>query len=94
VPDRLRTTYRVTIEQPTAAGPYLYPIPMDAPLPKIKVPLRPQDAPAKLDLQELLDKAYQMGRYNRIDYSKPCWPPPKAEEQAWFERAMKTKTER
>jgi hypothetical protein len=94
VPERFRTTYRVTIEQSDGKGPFLYPIPMDARLPKIKVPLRPQDAPAKLDLQELLDKAYQMGRYNRIDYSQPCWPPPKAEERAWFERALKTTTER
>jgi hypothetical protein len=94
VPPRYRTTYRVTIEQSDGKGPFLYPIPMDARLPTIKIPLRAQDAPAKLNLQELLDKAYQMGRYNRIDYSQPCWPPPKPEERAWFDGAIKSAGER
>jgi len=89
VPQRLRTTYRVTIEQPEVAGPLLYAIPMDAKLPAIKVPLRPQDSPARLNLQELLEKAYQMGRYDRIDYSQPCFPRPTGEEEAWIVRALK-----
>jgi hypothetical protein len=88
VPRHLRTTYRVTIEQPELSGPLLYAIPMEAKLPTIKVPLRLQDAPANLNLQELLEKAYQMGRYDRIDYSQPCFPPPTGEEKAWVGRAI------
>jgi hypothetical protein len=87
VPLHLRTAYRVTVVQPELSGPYLYAIAMDAKLPTIKVPLRPQDTPAKLNLQELLDKAYQMGRYDRIDYSQRCEPQPQPEEEAWFDRA-------
>lgn len=83
VPDRGRTTYRVTVTQPELTGPLHYPISIRAKLPRIKVPLRPHDAPAMLDLQELIDKAYVMGRYDRIDYSKPCTPPFIGPEQEW-----------
>jgi hypothetical protein len=90
LPDKLRTTYRVTIAKPDVDGLYLYPISMDAKLPTIKVPLRPTDAPAILNLQELLDKAYQMGRYDRIEYTTQCIPRPALAEKAWFEQAIKT----
>lgn len=74
VPDRARTTYRVTVTQPEKIGPLHYPISIRSKLPTIKVPLRPHDTPAKLDLQELIDKTYAMGRYDRIDYGNPCSP--------------------
>lgn len=83
VPERARTTYRVTITQPEMTGPLHYPVSLFARLPTIKVPLRPQDAPARLNLQELIDKAYVMGRYDRIDYSKPCAPPFIGPEVEW-----------
>ena len=89
IPDHLRTTYRVTVDRPEISGTFLYAIAMDRRLPTIKVPLRPQDEPAKLNLQELLDKAYQMGRYDRTDYSKPCDPPPSPEVEQWIERTLK-----
>jgi hypothetical protein len=88
LPARWKTTYPVTIAKPDVAGLYLYPIAMDAKLPTIKIPLRPHDVPAKLDLQELVEKAYQMGRYDRIDYSRPCSPLPSPWEKKWFERAL------
>jgi hypothetical protein len=88
LPERALTTYRVTVTQPEMTGPYHYPIPLGAKLPTIKVPLRPHDAPAKLDLQELIDKAYMMGRYDRIDYSKPCAPPFVGPEQAWADDVL------
>lgn len=75
LPQKHQTTYRVTVHEPDVAGIYLYPIPLNARLPNIKVPLRPHDTPAKLALQPLLEKAYAMGRYDHIDYSKPCVPP-------------------
>jgi hypothetical protein len=87
LPEYARTTYRVSVSQPEVLGPYLYPIAMNAKLPTIKVPLRLQDPPAKLNLQELLEKAYEMGRYDRIDYSKACVPYPKSGEIEWIEEA-------
>jgi len=83
IPERAVTTYRVTVTQPELTGPLHYPISIRARLPEIKVPLRQQDAPARLNLQELIDKCYVMGRYNRIDYTKPCKPPFDEREKEW-----------
>jgi hypothetical protein len=89
IPERARTTYRVTVVQPDQPGPFLYPISMRARLPRIKVPLRPQDAPATLDLRALVDKAYEMGRYDRIDYARPCTPPAEGAEAQWFAEVLR-----
>ena len=73
--DDLRTTYRISVFPAGNDGMYLYPIPLTSRLPTIAVPLRPQDKPAVLALQGLLDQAYERGRYSGLDYSKPCSPP-------------------
>ena len=83
IPGPARTTYRVTVSTPEARGPLHYPIPLRAKLPTIKVPLRPQDSAVLLNLQELVQKAYLMGRYDRIDYTKPCKPPLEGPDQEW-----------
>lgn len=94
IPERGMTTYRVTVTQPEMTGPLHYPISIRAKLPTIKIPLRPQDAPATLNLQELIDKAYAMGRYDRIDYSKPCSPPFEGPEQEWAEPILANRPSR
>jgi hypothetical protein len=83
VPRNARTTYRVTVSTPDADGPYHYPIPLRSPLPSIIVPLRPQDSPATLELQKLIERAYQMGRYDRTDYTQPCKPPLEGPVKEW-----------
>ncbi len=50
-------------------------MPLREPLPSIKVPLRPTDADAVIDLQSLLAKAYRNGAYDDIDYTRPPIPP-------------------
>jgi hypothetical protein len=61
-----------------------YPISLRAPLPAIGIPLRAQDQDVRLDLQSLVDEAYQAGRYDRtIDYGQPCVPPLTPEDAAW-----------
>jgi hypothetical protein len=89
IPKAARTAYRVTVVQPGVSGPYLYPIPLRAKLPTIKVPLRPQDAPAKLNLQELVEKAYAMGRYDRINYGEACVPAFEGAEREWVEQVVR-----
>ncbi len=55
---------------------WVHPMPLMAPLPTVKIPLRPKDAPAELVLQPLVDAAYRNGRYGRtIRYDQPCLPP-------------------
>jgi hypothetical protein len=89
VPDKRHTPYRVTVSPAWRALIYHYPIPFDAKLPTIEVPLREGDTAAKLNLQQLLDRAYTMGRYDRIDYSKPCKPPLEGVELDWAEQVIK-----
>jgi hypothetical protein len=78
----------VTVTQPELRGPLHYPIPLQTKLPTIKIPLRPQDPVANLNLQELIDKAYVMGRYNRTDYAKPCTPPLVGPDKTWAEQVI------
>ena len=53
-------------------------------LPSIPIPLRRKDPEVRLDLQELVDLAYESGRYGRrLDYFKPLDPPLSEEDAAW-----------
>jgi hypothetical protein len=94
VPEPAVTTYRVTIVQPELPGPLLYPIPLAAKLPTVKVPLRSHDIPAKLNLQGLIEKAYTMGRYDRIDYNKPCSPPLEGPAKEWADALLRSRQTR
>jgi hypothetical protein len=94
IPDWAATTYRVTVVTPEAIGPYHYRIPIRSKLPTVRVPLRPQDAPAKLNLQSLIEKAYVMGRYDRIDYTKPCKPPLDGPEKQWVEELLANRNQK
>jgi Protein of unknown function (DUF4058) len=78
-----RTTYRVTVAE--ASGKLsLYPIAMNQKLPVIEVPLRPHDERPRLELQPLLDRAYEMGRYHKINYQKELDPPLPSEFKQWM----------
>jgi hypothetical protein len=61
----------------------VYRIPLRERLPAIRIPLRPADPDAVLDIQTLVDQAYQDGRYDDIDYSEPFRPPLDPEDAAW-----------
>lgn len=55
---------------------YLYPLHFSKPLGQVMIPLRPDDKPAQLNLQEVIDGVYADGRYGKtLDYSRPCDPP-------------------
>ncbi len=94
IPGHALTTYRVTVVQPELHGVLLYPIRLRAKLPTIKIPLRTQDPPAMLNLQELIEKAYAMGRYDRIDYSNPCSPPLSGREKEWADELLQASKKR
>jgi hypothetical protein len=88
LPQRALTPYRVSVVDINRDKHLLYPIELRSRLPRIKVPLRAHDPVAVLDLQELLDHAYKMGRYNGIDYRKPCRPPLTGDDAAWAEQLL------
>jgi hypothetical protein len=84
VPPEYRSTYRVFIRRADREKGELYPISLRERLPRIAIPLRATDQDVVLDLQALLDRTYESGRYDLIDYSGPCEPPLEGEEARWL----------
>lgn len=60
-----------------------YPIPLRQRLPAIAIPLRETDAGIPLDLQPLVDRAYENGRHWQEDFTQPLDPPVEGDEQTW-----------
>ena len=84
VPDDCRATYLVCVRR--VAQPHraeLYPMPLRQPLPNVRLPLRPSDADILLQLQALIDRCYQAGRYDKLDYRQPLQPPLAEDDQRW-----------
>ena len=84
VPPNKVTTYHVSAFR--AARTDLleyYPLPLRQRLPRLPIPLRPSDPDAVLDLQAVLDTAYERGRYDDIDYATPLHPPLDPSDEQW-----------
>lgn len=76
--------YMICVSREASPGTrFVYPIALAQRLPAIAIPLRERDADVPLDLQPLLDRAYENGRHWQEDFSQPLHPPLNAEEQAW-----------
>lgn len=74
-----RATHRHQVE--------VYALPLWAPLPAVRIPLRPQDADVRLELQPLIDEIRTRGGYD-LDYSQPCRPPLSPADQAELQRRL------
>jgi hypothetical protein len=58
----------------------------------ISIPLQPGDDDSQLDLQAVLDSAYDRARYERmIDYTKEPDPPLSKEWREWADRMLHEK---
>ena len=55
----------------------VYACPLREPLPFIHIPLRYPDLDVPLDIQLLVNRCYETGRYWKLDYAAPLVPPPK-----------------
>jgi len=84
-PPALQSPYRATLRVPNdPVAVYLQPISLRETLPTIKIPLRPNEKPAELALQPLIEQAYQNGRYGRtIDYRQPLGLPLEGADAEW-----------
>lgn len=85
----LACAYRAWVPDQTGAeGQFeLYGLPLRQRLPGIRIPLRPTDADAALDLQSLVDGA---GGYARtIDYAQPCEPPLIGPDANWADELLR-----
>ncbi|MBN9523999.1 DUF4058 family protein, partial [bacterium] len=71
---------------------FVRPIRLDERLPVIRIPLDPGVPPPELDLQPLLDRAYDSGRYaKRARYARDPVPPLTSEQKAWADATLKEK---
>jgi hypothetical protein len=68
----------------------LYPGRLHKKLPRILIPLAGDDPDVKLEIQTVLAQNYDDGTYrDRIDYSKPCVPRLRPEDQAWADALIR-----
>lgn len=71
---------------------FVRPIRLDERLPVIRIPLDPGVPPPELDLQPLLDRAYDSGRYaKRVRYARDPVPPLPPEQKAWADAILTAK---
>ncbi len=85
--------YRICIVRASARHQgEIYPAGFRQRLPAIRIPLRPSDADVRLDLQALVDEAYDKGRYGEsIDYSTQPTPRLSAADAQWADEILKAK---
>ena len=67
----------------------VYPLPLHKRLPAIPVPLRETDEDARLNLQALIDLAYQNGGYDTIDYLEDADPPLEGHDADWADALLR-----
>jgi hypothetical protein len=90
IPKSHRTTYQVVVrrgDRPLQAE--IYAVPLRQRLPTVRVPLRPTDGDVTLDLQAMIDRAYQNGRYDDIDYAVEPQPPLDPDDAAWADELLR-----
>jgi hypothetical protein len=96
LPPDCRGPYRLSVFRAAQPGQAeVYRVSLRARLPAIKIPLRPTDADVVLDLQPLLDRCYDNGRYERdIDYRAEPIPPLAGDDSMWADALLKDKKHR
>jgi hypothetical protein len=96
IPRRVRTHYQACVRRGWRPRRFeVYPVPLRATLPVLRIPLRETDPDAQLDLQAVLDQAYRKGRYHRtIDYTAPPEPPLTGTDVRWARSVTKMSPKR
>ncbi len=67
----------------------VYACPLREPLPCIHIPLRYPDLDVPLDIQLLVNRCYETGRYWKLDYAAPLVPPPNDEDAQWIAERLR-----
>lgn len=84
IPPEYRTPYRICVRRVTRPLAYeVYRVPLQEPLPTIRIPLRETDEDAILNLQSLIDQCYRNGGYDDINYSADPTPPLDSQSATW-----------
>ena len=64
-------------------------MPLHQRLPVLPIPLRKHERALPLDLQALVERVYEAGRYEVIDYGLPPEPPLPVREAAWVAEVIR-----
>jgi hypothetical protein len=67
----------------------VYPIRLRDRLPAIRVPLRPTDSDVVVDLQPLINRCHERGRYHLLNYRLELDPPLSSEEAVWVDEILR-----
>ncbi len=90
VPASCRGTYRVAVSRATdPENIEMYRVPLRARLPTIRIPLRAGDRDVLLNLQALIEAAYENGGYDDIDYRGEPEPPLWKEDADWANELLR-----
>jgi hypothetical protein len=91
IPPERRTPYLVCVRRATARSKAeVYPVPLDRPLPAIKIPLRPTDPDVVLALQPLIEQCYA-GYEGDVDYNQTPVPPLTGPDAEWADALLREK---
>jgi hypothetical protein len=93
LPASHRTPYQAVVRRGWhATSVEVYAVPLRAPLPAIKIPLREADADVPLDLQVLIELCYRNGSYESdIDYRADPDPPLVGSDARWAAALLRKK---
>jgi len=66
----------------------IWPIHLREALPEVSIPLRPHDQPARLDLQQILNRVFDAAGYEHYIYAHLPQPPLSPEDAAWAQQLL------
>lgn len=95
IPPSHRTLYQVCVRRghrPSRVE--VYRVPLQEPLPSIRIPLRESDPDVVLELQPLIAQAYVNGRHDDIDYRTDPDPPLEGADAAWADDLLRAQGRR
>jgi hypothetical protein len=91
LPPKYRTTYVTCAWRGFSTRRFeIYRMPLRERLPAIRIPLRDVDPDVVLDIQKLVDQAYDEAGFDDINYRQPCVPPLDEPDAAWADELLKT----
>jgi hypothetical protein len=91
IPPSHRTLYQVCVRRGYRPSHVeVYRVPLEEPLPAIRIPLREKEPDVVLELQPLLSQAYLNGRYDDIDYRAEPDPPLPEPEARWASELLRS----
>jgi len=84
------TAYRTCVRRPTHPDRVeLYLLPLRRRLPGILIPLRESDGDVVLDLQALVDRAFEDGGYAALEVTRNPEPPLAPEDAHWLDQCLR-----